>query len=109
MLPLGLVLTASSAVANTSTQARTDYASCVSTESAKIANAPASATEVALAAIHRCNSARNDFWFYELERFGKSPTARKHADESLAKEDERLTRMAVSEVIEARVKSRGEN
>lgn len=85
------------------------YRICVKSQTKLLAMAPASATEIAQAAIHRC---LKEQIAYELSVFARNvdnPSGRDQVSQAVSSFDDVLTRMAISDVIEARMMKPGQN
>lgn len=78
------------------------YQRCVQEEALALIRAPATATEIAQAALHRC---LNEEIGYRGFVMGRSPDSSSwdKADKAVLRFNEQLLRMAISDVIEARM------
>lgn len=75
---------------------------CVQTEAEGLARSQASPSEIAQAALYRCDGEMTKRWTEILKSRGSGPTARAGADYAMDKIETSLTRMAIDTVIRAR-------
>lgn len=82
---------------------------CVKDKARVVINAPATATEIALASLYRCKKEANDYWADFYLSMGRNTAAGERADMELESKENELMRMVISDVIDARMQEKGDN